>query len=66
MSGYIVWMRGLRGPELQKHEVRPRPDSAHYREYMIGQPLPMKDGDWEKSIDELRKIYPTPVLGGET
>jgi hypothetical protein len=60
MSGYIIWVRGLRGPELQKHAAPPRPESD-YRRRMLVQPIAMKDGDWGKSIDELRKEYPAPT-----
>lgn len=59
--GFIIWTRGTRGvPDLHKRADRPTHITDYWKQRMVGDPIPLKDGEWGLSIDQLREIYPAP------
>jgi hypothetical protein len=62
VAGYVVWIRGPRGPELQKWRELPPELSGYWPKRVIGSPIPVARGVYAKSIGELMDLFPAPVM----
>ena len=59
--GYIIWTFGQKGePEMRKFSRYPPNVTDHWKSRMLCAPIPMREGEIDKSIDELKKLYPAP------
>jgi len=60
--GYIVWVRGPRGPELQKWREPPPDLSGYWAKRVIGSPIPVGRDMYSRSISELMRLFPAPNI----
>ena len=62
VAGYIVWIRGTRGPELQKWREPPPDLSGYWAKRVIGSPIPVGHDVYAKPIDEPLRLFPAPNI----
>ena len=61
-TSYVIWTRGLRGPELSVLATRGNaPELNEYeRRFVITPPIPLPPDHAGLSLDVLASIYPAP------
>ncbi len=62
VAGYVVWVRGPRGPELQKWREPPPDLSGYWDKRVIGSPIPVGRDIYAKPINELLRLFPAPQI----
>jgi hypothetical protein len=62
-AGFVVWVQGTRGPELQRWAERPAAIASDYWSEKVGRILKIEEvsaEDFAQPLDHLATKYPAP------